>query len=152
MNTQCTAFAEALQSTANAWVGTPFAWLHNRCGIGVDCSNLVYAVLQESGADLPDLGAPTFGVDTDTNYRAAVVDVLTLLVVSGHMRVLAASEATQAGDVLLMRAPSLRTQHMALALGDGDMLQAWPSHGVEIVAVAAPERARLINRYRLTNV
>lgn len=149
MKTTDPSFPAALRSAAEAWEGTPFVRLHSQRGVGADCTGLCHGVLVDAGAELPEMGAPTFGATADTNYAAAIGDFLASSHAFKKVDDLAAPDI-RPGDLLLYQITK-GTQHLALALDAQTRIQAWPNRGAEIVAIDRPSLRRLVGHWRLSN-
>jgi cell wall-associated NlpC family hydrolase len=147
MKTTDPAFPAALRASAEAWEGTPFVRLHSQRGVGADCTGLCHGVLVKAGAELPEMGAPTFGASADINFSAAIGAFLAR---SGAFALVADLSAPdiRPGDLLLYQITA-RTQHLALALDAATRIQAWPGRVAEIVAIDRPSLRRLVEHWRL---
>lgn len=142
-------FPAALLIAAKAWEGTPFVRLHSQRGVGADCTGLCHGVLAEAGAELPEMGAPTFGATADINFAAAIGAFLrnsdAFIEVNDR-----ADPDIRPGDLLLYRITN-DTQHLALALDAQTRIHTYPDRGAEIVAIDRPSLRRLVGHWRLAN-
>lgn len=131
-----------IAAVARGFAGTPYHEDGRIPGIGLDCAGVVVCTLRKLGIDAPDvLGLSSAG------------DVYAMLV--GLIEQLAdpiADGSLQPGDLLVFRSRSIYN-HMAIYLGDGEMIHAYNSPSVRRVAVqplddAWSRRVAVIYRYR----
>lgn len=148
-NPPCIVDAETLQRAAMTWTGTPFARLHGTKSIAADCGNVVYGVLRDAGAPLPELNAPTFGFSHDMPYSGQMDSFLKQIPNLQALEDLDDLDL-QPGDLILYRL-SARMQHLVLAIGGGFIIQTWPRRRCEITAIDTRMNKKILGHYRLTN-
>lgn len=118
--------AEAkLRTLAEKWSGTPF-FAHSRApgpGGGVDCVNLVHAILVESGA-LPARKIPVdVPMGWSDNRSQSIVEAYLAAEMNTHLKPLGPDAKIQPGDVLGFKL-GLCVHHIGLALGVREFVHA----------------------------
>jgi cell wall-associated NlpC family hydrolase len=150
MKTTDSDFPAALRTAAEAWAGTPFRRLTANKGRGVDCANLCYSVLADSGLDMPDMGAPTFGKNADTNFSEVIKGFLSEFVEKGNFEKIddLAEIDISPGDLILF-AVNQRMQHLVVAVSADEFTHVTPRTPAAIGCLDAKWREKIIAHYRL---
>ncbi|MBN2069099.1 MAG: hypothetical protein JW739_05630 [Opitutales bacterium] len=149
MKTTDPEFESTLRAAAEKWVGTSFRRLHCEMNVGVDCANITYAVLSDSGLQLPEMRAPTFGKTVDQSFDNIISEFLADFVKSEAFTILddLDNPDIRPGDILLFRVTKAM-QHLTAAVSATEQLSVWPSRPAAIIAIDAKWRRRLIGHYR----
>lgn len=141
-----------LRASAGQLEGTPFRRLHQQPGVGIDCANVSHFLFTDLSISLPDLGAPTFGITVGDHFEKATERYLAQLVEDGIFEQLddCAAPDIQGLDLLLYRI-NKRQSHMTTAISAAEQVSVWPGRTVEIIAIDAAWRRRLVGHYRFIN-
>jgi len=128
-----------LLTVAHSWIRTPYAADGAVKGTGCSCSMLPYAILTESGMDLPK--PPRRGLMLKVEILPAMLEYLHAHE-GTHFQKLAGLADVVCGDIPLFNAG---IGHLTLSLGDnGRLIHSWQTQGVHYTTV---ESSHYINRF-----
>jgi cell wall-associated NlpC family hydrolase len=128
---------ERIRLSAESWMGTPYAPDGAVKGSGCSCSMLPWSILSESGFQLEE--PPARG----RMLRCELLPTMLgwLMAHEGtHFASVPVDEAAL-GDVMLLNAG---IGHLALCLGDGNVIHCWQTRGVHRTKYTTPSTLRRI--------
>jgi len=128
---------------AESWLGTPYWYGASLKSIGVDCSHLVVAVLQEVGY-LRGVVIPSLPPDWHLHARRE------LLLEGLRQHCDEVREPWQVGDILVYRKHGAMANHCGLYVGDGRFVHAASGGPVRYEKVSRfPSRHRFVAAFRV---
>ena len=131
-----------LREIARSWEGTPFRKNSEAQGQGggVDCVRLVACILEEVGAieTIDRTLFPRYNIDHGQHNRESVIERVLIRVgmlregssgpVGGRDKVIRNINRIKAGDIICANFGQC-VHHLAIYLGDGDVVSAYPPKG-----------------------